>query len=173
MSESGVEKLIDFWRRFGSAARYPCVHEDDRGTIMKYCLQGCDLELPSPKQDGRFHLSLNPVPYMGDVRTADIFLLMINPSAGYADYYTDKNPDGGSRVSPSSSSSPGKTYVVEFWATWCGPVRGMHALLDRVAQDLRGSGHVRQRGRRRAGPAKVTSICPGDGRLDGLRNRCG
>lgn len=49
-------------------------------------------ELTSPDQDDYFHLSLSPVPYMGNLRTADVFLLMINPSAGYADYITDAQP---------------------------------------------------------------------------------
>ena len=36
--------------------------------------------------DHRFHLSLLPVPYVGDLARADIFLLQLNPGFSLSDY---------------------------------------------------------------------------------------
>jgi hypothetical protein len=45
----------------------------------------------SPTHRSKFHPFLTPVPYLGDLDHADIFLPMTNPSAGYADYCTNAN----------------------------------------------------------------------------------
>src|ERR1700746_1438315 len=101
MSESGIEELIDFWTHFEETEGKLCVHEDDlkamnnvkvkktppeMSSVSKY------FELTSPEQDGYFHLSLSPDPYMCNLHSADVFLLMINPLAGYADYCTNADP---------------------------------------------------------------------------------
>lgn len=36
-----------------------------------------------------FHCSLRPVPYLGNLQKADIFILLLNPVVGYSDYGTD------------------------------------------------------------------------------------
>lgn len=49
--------------------------------------------------DDRFHFSLLPVPYMGDLQRADIFLLLLNPGFNVADYYAEWNvPDFRKRM---------------------------------------------------------------------------
>lgn len=101
MTENGIEDLIDFWRRFDANGRKPCVHEDDLDAMRNPRTMQTDIdmssdsrffELTTPEQKNCFHLSLSPVPYMGNLRSADIFLLMINPSAGYTDYCTNADP---------------------------------------------------------------------------------
>ena len=37
---------------------------------------------------------------------------------------------------PLSAFEPGKTYVVEFWTTWCGPCVGEHAPPLQTAMEL-------------------------------------
>lgn len=39
--------------------------------------------------DSRFHLSLLPSPYVGDLRNADIFVLSLNPGLSFEDYYAE------------------------------------------------------------------------------------
>ena len=40
----------------------------------------------------KFHLSLLPVPYLGNLRTADIFILHLNPGFGLEEYADDADP---------------------------------------------------------------------------------
>ncbi len=44
------------------------------------------------EHDRRLHLSLIPQPYVGSVRTAKIFVLMLNPGLGPMDYYSEVGP---------------------------------------------------------------------------------
>jgi len=39
------------------------------------------------KSDSRFHTSLLPIPYGGDLSRADIFILLLNPGFSHADYF--------------------------------------------------------------------------------------
>jgi hypothetical protein len=39
--------------------------------------------------DTRLHLGLLPVPFVGDLRNASIFILMLNPGLGFGDYYAE------------------------------------------------------------------------------------
>lgn len=103
MTEGGVCELINFWKKFKPSSEDFCVHQDDYKVMMKKRWQGASptgrssverfFEQLSSSELGDFHLSLTPVPYVGNLNKADIFLLMINPSLGYADYGTDANPD--------------------------------------------------------------------------------
>jgi hypothetical protein len=39
--------------------------------------------------DSRLHLSLLPIPYGGNLRTAEIFILLLNPGFSFTDYYAE------------------------------------------------------------------------------------
>lgn len=41
------------------------------------------------ERDPRFHLGLLPVPYLGDITRASIFLLMLNPGFSPGDYFAE------------------------------------------------------------------------------------
>lgn len=43
------------------------------------------------KTDGRLHLGLLPIPFMGNLDKASIFLMMLNPGVGPDDYYAEYN----------------------------------------------------------------------------------
>jgi len=53
------------------------------------CVRVENLNKCKPSQ---FHLCLAPVPYLGNLTRADIFMLLLNPSVGYSDYSTDADP---------------------------------------------------------------------------------
>jgi hypothetical protein len=93
MSPIGIEELISFWNNETSN-----VHKDDREAMSVRRSVPPEVNSPSSffeststTHENHFHLSLSPAPYMGNLRTADIFLLMINPTVGYSDYCTDSD----------------------------------------------------------------------------------
>ena len=96
--------MVKFWRACPLAGP-PFVHPEDipilgpsasgflahRDTHFRQFLAGPRFGDPD---DDRFHFSLLPVPYMGDLQRADIFLLLLNPDFNVADYYAEWNvPD--------------------------------------------------------------------------------
>jgi len=99
VSAGYIDEFISFWRRCDLNAR-PCAHPDDWPILRQYGGQYID---EKPKgfnefvassrfgnfQDNRLHLSLLPSPYCGDLRTADIVVLLLNPGLGLTDYYSE------------------------------------------------------------------------------------
>jgi hypothetical protein len=91
--------LIDFWQGL-DLTKPPFAHPCDLPFLRKYGGRYIDAE---PKDfesfissgrfgdftDNRFHLSLLPFPYCGDLRSADIVLLLLNPGFGFTDYYAE------------------------------------------------------------------------------------
>lgn len=88
--------LVDFWRKAPLDVA-PYVHPEDVDILKKYRhgqyfnYQLLDIESfdqPGEHQtDPRFlHLSLLPVPYVGNLEKADVFILMTNPGFGGIEY---------------------------------------------------------------------------------------
>ena len=86
--------FIEFWRKmdFSSA---PYKHPSD-------CINGKYIESKSVNNDtflrnqniisrNKFHLNLIPQPYMGDIKNAEIFILMKNPGLSIGDYYAEES----------------------------------------------------------------------------------
>lgn len=117
IQDNAVSALIDFWKEFelNPPRAGSRVHPKDDSSLSEEC------RLPPPKsslpgtgteqfferrvlkdreaykadpfeEDTRFDLSLEPVPFLGNLETAKIFLLMLNPKLGYADYSTNESP---------------------------------------------------------------------------------
>ena len=61
-------------------------------------------------EDKRLHLGLIPVPFMGDMLNASIYVLMLNPGLGPGDYFEYKVPRN-------SDGNPDSPQVVVFSAT--------------------------------------------------------
>jgi hypothetical protein len=91
--------LINFWRRC-NLAKPPFAHPDDWSVLRRYQGRYIDEEpkdfetfVSSPRfgdfTDKRLHLSLLPIPYGGNLRTADIVLLLLNPGFSFPDYYAE------------------------------------------------------------------------------------
>ncbi len=91
--------LIAFWRRC-DLTRAPFAHPDDLPVLERDSGQyvhkeKLDFSTFVSSQwfgdfdDKRLHLSLLPAPYGGDLRNADIFVLLLNPGFGLTDYYAE------------------------------------------------------------------------------------
>jgi hypothetical protein len=105
-----IDNLIQFWRRLPEGAT---VHPDDKVLIDDKFIERYGRRLGSRSDlsaadkffdqrvgnkktlpiDDKPHFDLTPVPYTGDLKSADIFLLMVNPVLGYADYGSDGCPE--------------------------------------------------------------------------------
>ncbi|MBZ5531215.1 MAG: hypothetical protein LAO20_07275 [Acidobacteriia bacterium] len=90
-------EIVKFWDKLG-LNHPPFIHPDDKPAIERHKRQGSDLAkydfdgfVRSTRfgafEDHRFHLSLVPVPYAGNLAKADIFILLLNPGFDFVDYY--------------------------------------------------------------------------------------
>jgi len=95
-----VEKWIEAWANVPQPGMYPA----DKPYLEKVQeeLDGSrrgDKQLytgsfdPKEKPNGKFHCRLGAVPYVGDLRKAQIFLLMVNPGVRRSDYDELDNDD--------------------------------------------------------------------------------
>lgn len=86
--------LINFWRNCPVDSKL-LAHPEDLGLLNK---SGAVLPESMPQSfesfiaapgfdDPRMHLRLLPQPYAGDLRRAEIFILLLNPGLGYTDYW--------------------------------------------------------------------------------------
>lgn len=91
-----AEELIAFWDECPSDAA-PYVHPKDRELLLgsRYSAKmlaeapaGSDRWVSS-EFESQVHLGLLPVPYIGDLRKADIIICLLNPGFAAADYYAE------------------------------------------------------------------------------------
>jgi len=94
-----ANSLVEFWREC-PLDKPPYIHPEDL-PILREKARWLDANDPltfehylqsnrfgSP-DDNRLHLSLFPVPYIGDLDTAEIFILLLNPGFEYSDFWAD------------------------------------------------------------------------------------
>jgi hypothetical protein len=91
--------LIKFWQSC-NLTKPPYAHPDDFPALRRHGGKYID-EKPKTFEefisssrfgdfkDRRLHLSLLPFPYGGDLRAADIVVLLLNPGFGFTDYYAE------------------------------------------------------------------------------------
>ena len=96
MTSKAMEDLIGAWR--GVPPEGPYVLPADQRALAEYqrltvrhnsfaayCADPC-----FGLDDGRLHIGLIPQPYVGNLREADVFLLMANPGLGPLDYFAEE-----------------------------------------------------------------------------------
>src|SRR5262249_43871392 len=92
-------KLVEFWQR-ANWEKAPYVHPDDLSILRQRTSWGVEARplgfeqyIRGPRfaepEDARFHLSLLPVPYGGNLANADIIILVLNPGLSPGDYYAE------------------------------------------------------------------------------------
>ena len=99
-----TNSLVRFWNKFEPSAPY--IHPDDRTALSpsskdKYFHDGSKnfnhFVMSSRFGDfseSRFDLSLLPQPYAGDLKRAEIVILLLNPGFGFTDYYGEDRMAG-------------------------------------------------------------------------------
>ena len=92
-------ELIRFWKQY-KLDKPPFAHPDDlavlhqkKGRFIETDLVDFDAYIAGPRfghsDDERLHLSLRPIPYLGNLAKAKIFILLLNPGLTYADYWAE------------------------------------------------------------------------------------
>ena len=93
--------LSAFWAH-ADLRKPPYVHPDDRlvferfkpGSLKHPAITSANCEDYLPTLSDRFiHFSLLPVPYVGDLERADIFVLMLNPGFSQREYMVEARPE--------------------------------------------------------------------------------
>jgi hypothetical protein len=89
------EGLVEFWKRC-RLQRPPFIHPDDGEKLNSSHVSTrlCDFDayVQNPEFDKRdLLLSLYPIPCSGNIRKADIFILLLNPGLGYTDLWGEQN----------------------------------------------------------------------------------
>lgn len=87
--------IVEFWNRLPLRTP-PFIHLDDR-QILEGKREDLSAKLDFDTfvksqrfgafEDHRFHFSLVPVPYVGNLKKADIFILLLNPGFDFTDYF--------------------------------------------------------------------------------------
>lgn len=89
-----MEKLINFWDKLEFREK-PYIHPDDHNLMLDLTYSYNRLsdlyEDEYWKNKKLFHTDLLPVPYIGDLKEAKIFLLYLNPGFTLMDYYPEEN----------------------------------------------------------------------------------
>jgi hypothetical protein len=94
-------ELIEFWKQC-KLDKPPFFHPKDETTLLqgngKFLetnFKNFDAYIKGSRfgenENRRLHLSLRPVPYLGNLAQAKIFILLLNPGLAYADYWAESN----------------------------------------------------------------------------------
>ncbi len=98
-----MNDLVKFWRDC-DLERPPYIHPLDKAAVGARFNKLFDEQVKTPTEfvagprfgnfkDNRFHLSLLPVPFMGCLDRAEIFILLLNPGFGFGSYEEDADPE--------------------------------------------------------------------------------
>ena len=90
--------LIERWRECNLESP-PYLFPDDKPEIFRSIAEThrnfeeytASLEFGS--SSAKLHIGLLPIPYVGDLEKASIFILMLNPGLSPGDYYAEQNPE--------------------------------------------------------------------------------
>lgn len=84
--------LIEFWRR-APLGEPPYMHPEDLATLRKLCPQDLAQARGAESDPDRLHFGLLPQPFLGDLASADIFILTYKPGfgAGGAEYRWERD----------------------------------------------------------------------------------
>lgn len=101
-----MDGLVQAWQEFQTSNPPPYVLLGDEIILEDTSLYRChtswedyiaddDFDRPG---DNRLHLGLLPLPYVGNLKEASIFILMLNPGFGPQNYYVEYKTDSRKRL---------------------------------------------------------------------------
>ncbi len=108
-------ELVDFWKRY-RVDRPPFAHPDDidllrdNGRLVESDASDFKSYIAgrrfASREDNELHLSLLPVPYIGNVQESKIVILLLNPGFEHSDYWAEYHqPEFRKRIEQNLSQS--------------------------------------------------------------------
>lgn len=86
-------ELVNFWKKLDFSST-PYIHPEDVCITSKHYHSFIGLENYLSKDywsnTGTFHPDLLPVPYLGNLQSAKIFILLLNPGFSISDYFAEQ-----------------------------------------------------------------------------------
>jgi len=88
-----MNDLIEFWKKLG-VNKKPYQHPSDKKHLKNLCVNEKNYKsyVSSDqywKGSTSFHTNLLPIPYVGNLKTAKIFIVLLNPGLNVIDYYSE------------------------------------------------------------------------------------
>ena len=89
-----LESLIDFWKKLDLSKKQK-IHSEDVELISAQINDSFNYDetafnyMEDKKERRKFQSSLIPQPYIGNLRTANIFILSLNPGFEFCDYHSE------------------------------------------------------------------------------------
>lgn len=153
-----MHELLIAWRGV-QVDQAPFILSGDEGVLSNeglpcltdnWCdfISDSDFGLPS---DSRLHLGLLPIPFVGNLRTASVFLLMLNPGLGPHDYFGEYQvPEYRSALIDNLRQTNGTSFLfLDPRFSWHGGFDYWHTkLCDLINEFSRRSGTTYGRARR-------------------------
>lgn len=92
-----MTELVKFWKKIDLSSK-PYIHPHDSALTLEHCHTYIDLENYVANdfwvKKGLFHVNLIPIPYMGDLNSAKVFILTLNPGLSLSDLRAEEtSPD--------------------------------------------------------------------------------
>lgn len=98
--ETAYHDLIDFWRNspmesppYIAPPDKPFINEKQISIFTSY-KSYVEANIFGDNQDKSLHVGLLPIPYVGNLAKATVYILMLNPGLGPTDYYAEYKNDG-------------------------------------------------------------------------------
>lgn len=102
---SNIPHLINAWRKLDTDTK-PFILDADRPALdeiinakngyhqISSSSQFCKSDLcQAPSDKTKFHFNLLPMPYLGNIRKAKVYILTLNPGFGFNNYYLQSLPE--------------------------------------------------------------------------------
>ena len=91
-------ELIDGWRAC-RGRKSPYLFPGDNPQVMEFARvfksfdEYIESDIFGAKNDQSFHLGLLPIPYLGNLEMASVYILMLNPGLSPGDYHAEQNSE--------------------------------------------------------------------------------
>ncbi len=141
--------LISYWSQL-NASRRPLIHPEDhipdelRAELSVAGIYPDEAGYEEAIDRVRFHVNLVPVPFIGDIANARVFVLLLNPGCSPLDYVAEADPEFSVAIVDQLSQSfrPGirSFFCLRREFSWTGAGQWWRSKLSPVVQQFRDRG---------------------------------
>jgi len=122
---AAIKKLVDHWKTYKPKRSFPKFHLKDEDEINAKSINEINVCSVSAYLNAhnlnKIHAALQPVPYVGNLQTADLFLLMINPSVALGSYGTQSKKEFQKELTKERHQTRSSCLALDpafWWTSW-------------------------------------------------------